>query len=128
VDKGSAKGQLRRRRVVALVAAYAIALSGLIASFGAVRAAAADATGSGNVICHIARLDHPAPTGDSNSDCNSSCCIGCLVLLAAMPPPPAMAIAIERTAGSLLPLPAKPDLPSDPQTRSHQSRAPPQTA
>lgn len=114
------------RRVIALAAAYAIALSGLIASFSAVRAAVADATSSEIVICQPTLLGEKGPTGVP-TDCES-CCVGCLVLLAAVPPPSTMAIAIERTPGTLLPLPAKPKLPSDPQTRSHQSRAPPQKA
>jgi hypothetical protein len=113
------------RRLVALAAAYAIALSGLIASFGAVHAAAAQATASGDVICHTARLDQQAPTGDSNSDCNSSCCIGCLLLMASLPPPPTFGIAIVRTSARLLHKPVNAELPADPLNRSHQSRAPP---
>jgi hypothetical protein len=117
------------RRVIALVAAYAITLAGLVASFGAVRSAAADTTVSGSAICHTARLDHQAPTGgDSNDDCNSSCCIGCLVLLAALPPAPTASVAIEGAPGEILALPTIVRLSSRPQTRSHQSRAPPETA
>lgn len=110
------------RRVVALTAAYAIALSSLIASFSAVRAAVADATSFGTVICQPTLLGHTAPTGVP-IDCDS--CLGCLVLLAAVPPPPTMAVTIEQAPGCLLPLPVKAELPFDPQTRSHQSRAPP---
>jgi hypothetical protein len=110
------------RRVIALVAAYAIALSSLIASFSAVRAAVADATSSGTVICQPTLLGQTVPTG-LPMDCDS--CNGCLVLLAAVPPPPTTAIAIKQAPGVLLPLPAKAELPFDPQTRSHQSRAPP---
>jgi hypothetical protein len=116
------------RRLVALAAAYAIALSGLIVSFGAVRAAAAAATASGDVICHTARLDHPAPAGDNNSDCNGSCCIGCLMLLAAVPPPPTVSITIEQSPSRPIALPAIIDLPSTPYTKTHRSRAPPQSA
>jgi hypothetical protein len=116
------------RRLVALAAAYAIALAGLIVSFGAVRAATAAATGSGSVICHTARLDRSAPAGDSNSDCNNSCCIGCLVLLAAVPPPAMASVAIAQAPGQPMSLPAIIDLPSTPHIKSHRSRAPPQSA
>jgi hypothetical protein len=109
--------------VIALAAAYAIALSSLIASLSAVRAAVIDATSSGIVICQQTALGRKAPTGMPR-DCQS-CCIGCLVFLAAVPPPPTAAITIERTSSRALPLPAKRELPSDPQVRSHQSRAPP---
>jgi hypothetical protein len=113
-------------RVTALAAAYAIALSSLIASLSAVRAAVTDATSSGIVICQPTLLGQTAPTGIPR-DCDS-CCIGCPILLGAVPPAPTMAIAIEQTPGKLLPLVAKRELSSDPQARYHQSRAPPQNA
>jgi hypothetical protein len=112
------------RRVIALTVAYAIALASLIASFSAVRAAVADATSSDIIICQRTSLGQTAP-GSDHGDCSASCCIGCLTLLAAVPPPPTAAIAVEQTQGRLIPLPAKAELPFDPQTRSHQSRAPP---
>jgi hypothetical protein len=106
------------------MAAYAIALSSLIASFSAVRAAVADATSSGHVICQSTLFGHTAPTGIPK-DCDSSCCIGCLALLAALPPPPATSVAVAQRSQRLLSLPVATDLPSDPQTKSHRSRAPP---
>jgi len=125
VHKRFAKRPLLRR-VIALAAAYAIALSSLIASLYAVRAAVVDATSYGIVICQQTHLGETAPSGMPR-DCQS-CCIGCLVLLAAVPPPPTVTIAIERTPGRPLPLPGKHELPFDPQARSHQSRAPPLAA
>jgi hypothetical protein len=113
------------RRVIALTAAYAIALSSLIASFSAVRAAVADATSSDIVICQRTLLGQTAP-GSDHGDCSTSCCLGCLTLLAAVPPPPTTAVALERSPGQLLALPATLDLPFNPQTKSHRSRAPPQ--
>jgi hypothetical protein len=112
------------RRVVALAAAYAIALSSLIASFSAVRAAVADATASDIVICQRTQLGQTAP-GSDHGDCSTSCCLGCLTLPAAVPPPPTTAVALERSPGQLLALPVTLDLPFNPQTKSHRSRAPP---
>jgi hypothetical protein len=112
-------------RVIALAAAYAIALSSLIASFSAVRAAVADATASDIVICQQTLLGKTAP-GSDHGDCSTSCCLGCVTLLAAVPPPPTTAIALERSPGQLLALPVTLDLPFNPQTKSHRSRAPPQ--
>jgi hypothetical protein len=118
---------LALRRVVALAAAYAIALSGLIASFNAVRMAVADASSANVVICERAQLGNPAPDSDLG-DLGKSCCAGCLIQLAAVPPPPTASIAVEQSAGQLLALPVIVDFRSDPKTRSHQSRAPPQSA
>jgi hypothetical protein len=126
VRKGFAKRPLAQR-VIALAAAYAIALSSLIASFSAVRAAVADATASDIVICQRTLLGQTAP-GSDHGDCSASCCLGCLTLLAAVPPPPTTVIALERSPGQLLALPVTLDLPFNPQTKSHRSRAPPQPA
>jgi hypothetical protein len=114
-------------RVVALVAAYAIALSGLIASFNAVRIAVAEANSSNIVICQQAQLGNPAP-GSELGDLGKSCCDGCLIQLAAVPPPPTASIAVEQSEGQVLALPAVVAFRSDPQARSHRSRAPPQSA
>ncbi len=80
-----------RRRIVALAAAYAIALSSLIASFGAASAAADAAAAPNGIICHTLVAGDEAPaSGDTNSKhCIDNCCIGCLMLMAAVPPPPA---------------------------------------
>jgi hypothetical protein len=79
-----------RRRVIALAAAYAIALSSVIASFGAAQAAAEAINQPDGVLCHssTAAAAQPAPRSDeSNSKiCVESCCIGCLALAAAVPP------------------------------------------
>lgn len=112
------------RRVVALAAAYAIALSSLIASFSAVRAAVADATASDIVICQRTQLGQTAP-GSDHGDCSSSCCIGCLMLLAAVPPPPTASVAVAQSAGQPLALPVIIAIAARQQTKSHRSRAPP---
>jgi len=118
--------QRLQRRIIALVAAYAIALTSLFATLSAVRAAVTDATSSGIVICQPTLLGQTAPTGMPR-DCDS-CCIGCATLLAALPPAPTASVAIEQTQGFLLPAPATEKLPFDPQVRSHQSRGPPRAA
>jgi hypothetical protein len=118
---------LLTRRVVALAAAYAIALSGLIASFGAVRLAIAEAGASGIVICELAQFGNPAPGGDLG-DLGKSSCDGCAIQLAAVPPPPAASVAVAPSAGQVLALPRLLDFRSDPATKSHRSRAPPQSA
>jgi hypothetical protein len=117
-----------RRRFVALVAAYAIALSGLLANFTAARAAIADANSPTGIICHTFQTDQQAPAHDQSGDqaCAANCCIGCLMLTAALPPPPATVTgAPEATGGILLSLPAADAVAAVSETKSHRSRAPP---
>jgi hypothetical protein len=118
------------RRLVALAAAYAIALSSLIASFGTARAAAAAVDEPGGIICHSLVTDQQAPAGDQTDRniCSADCCIGCLLLLAALPPPPANAVAVARSAGPAFTARTSRGLAGRPEARSHQSRAPPQAA
>jgi hypothetical protein len=89
-----------RRRIIALAAAYAIALSSLIASFGAARAAADAAAQPGGILCHSPAAGEPAPAPDEGNSkiCVSSCCIGCLMLTMALPPPPVTAVAALQAA------------------------------
>jgi hypothetical protein len=84
-----------RRRIIAFAAAYAIALASLIASFGAARAAAEAINQPDGVICHGSGAERPAPVPDENSGkiCVDSCCIGCLTIVAAVPPPVVTAVA-----------------------------------
>jgi hypothetical protein len=128
VHKYFAKWPLRRR-VVALAAAYAIALSGIIANFGAGHAAAAESgtPAPGIVTCHTEIAGDPSPTDDQDNGkaCADSCCIGCLMLTAALPPPSAKAAARPQSPGQILPLPAVAGFVSAPQSKSNQSRAPP---
>src|ERR1700751_6409798 len=78
-----------RQRIVALTAAYAIALAGLVANFGAARAAADAIAQPDNVICHSVVADQPAPSpdGTGNAICADCCCIGCLTMAKAVAPP-----------------------------------------
>lgn len=115
-----------RRRIIAIAAAYVIAIGGLFASrVGADMAAAA--IGSGTITCHSDAGDAPSPAqNDKNgSACIDSCCHGCAMLMAALPAPPIKAIGAPQSAARLLALPALAVVPAASPTRSHQSRAPP---
>jgi hypothetical protein len=118
-----------RRRIVALAAAYAIALSSLIASFGAASAAAAAAAPNG-VICHTLVAGDEAPSsGDTNTKhCIDNCCIGCLMLMAAVPSPPAKMTGAPLSASQSIAPPGNIVLDGALQTKDHRSRAPPLAA
>ena len=81
--------RLSQRRIIAIAAAYTIALASLIASFGAARAAAEIINQPDGVICHGSGAERPAPVPDENSGkiCVETCCIACLSIAAAMPSP-----------------------------------------
>jgi peptidoglycan/LPS O-acetylase OafA/YrhL len=116
-----------RRRLIALLAVYAIALSGLIASFGGASAAATDlASNSAGILCHSAG-GQTSPTDDQTNSkiCIESCCVGCLMLMATLPPPPASAFAIRQTASKIVHSLAVAALTGTPAAKSHRSRAPP---
>jgi hypothetical protein len=118
--------RLFQKRVIALAAAYTIALSGLIAGFAGAQTAA---TQPGGIICHTDIAGQPAPASDGGTDkiCND-CCAGCLMLTAALPPPPVTGVAISPSVSEhVVPL-AITVLVSSPETKSHRSRAPPLTA
>jgi hypothetical protein len=118
-----------RRRAVALVAAYAIALASLLASFTAARAAA-DVNNTLGVICHTLDAGQTNPVGgqDNGKACAENCCIGCLMLTAALPPPPLKITGAPQTASRPLSPPAIAALTGNTFTKSHRSRAPPLTA
>jgi hypothetical protein len=118
-----------RRRIVALAAAYAIALSSLIASFGAASAAAA-AAAPNDIICHTLVTGDEAPSSsDTNAKhCIDNCCIGCLMLMAAMPPPPAKMTGAPLSASQSIAPPQNIVLVGGLQTKDHRSRAPPLAA
>jgi hypothetical protein len=118
-----------QRRIVALAAAYAIALASLIASFGAASAAAAAAAPSG-IICHTLVTGDEAPaSGDTHTKhCIDNCCIGCLMLLAAVPPPPAKITGAPLSAGQAVAPPRNIVLTGGLETKDHRSRAPPPAA
>jgi len=116
-----------RQRIVALTLAYAVALTAVIGSFGAARAAVAASAAGGIVTCHSEIDGQRTPAGDRQSGtvCDGSCCIGCLMLAMALPPPPAVAAGAVQSPGRALLVPAVAGFARTPQTRSHRSRAPP---
>ena len=118
-----------RRRIVALAAAYAIALASLIASFGAASAAAA-AAGPTGIICHTLIAGDEAPSsGDTNTKhCIDNCCIGCLMLMAAVPPPPAKITGAPLTTSQSIASPQNIVLSGELESKDHRSRAPPPAA
>ena len=117
-----------QRRIVALAAAYTIALASLIASFGAASTAAAAAAPSG-IICHTVVAGDQAPSsGDTNTKhCIDNCCIGCLMLMAAVPPPAKVTGAPLAASQSIAP-PRNIVLVGWLQAKDHRSRAPPLAA
>ena len=118
-----------QRRIVALAAAYAIALASLIASFGAASAAAAAAAPTG-IICHTLVAGDEAPaSGDTNTKhCIDNCCIGCLMLMAAVPAPPAKITGAPLTASQSIAPPQNIVLVGGLESKDHRSRAPPLAA
>jgi hypothetical protein len=117
-----------RRRIIALVAAYAIALSSLIASFGA---AAEAALIPGGIVCHtiVVGEQAPAPPQDNGKICLDCCCgVGCTMTTAALPPPPATAAPLAQASSERITPHALAVLTGAPGTKSHRSRAPPLNA
>jgi hypothetical protein len=121
-----------RRRIVALAAAYAIALSSLIATFASARAAAEAATApDGIIICHtvVAGNETPSPADQTNSrHCVDNCCVGYLMLIATVPPPPAKIARAPLSASQSIAPPQNVVLVGGLETKDHRSRAPPLAA
>jgi hypothetical protein len=124
---GFFRKRLLQKRVVALAAAYAIALAGLLANFGGAQMATAATAQSGGVICHTDLAGNPAPSpdGGTGNTCIDDCCTGCLMLVAALPPPPIAAITLTVSAGERIAPSAVAAFVAGSQSKSHRSRAPP---
>jgi hypothetical protein len=120
--------RLLQKRLIALAAAYAIALSGLITSFGGAQMTAAAGAQPDFVICHSDGGGDPAPDGGQTGGktCLSDCCTGCLIFSVALPQPPTTAIALMASAGERIAQHTIATFIAGPETRFHQSRAPPQ--
>jgi hypothetical protein len=118
-----------RQRIVALAAAYVIALSSLVASFGVARAAAETSGVPGDVICHTLAPDQQAPNSDRGSGkiCEDCCSSGCLMAMAALPPPPANTVMVLHSVPYFVAPPPVIALAGSREVKSHRSRAPPQT-
>ena len=115
-----------QRRITVLAAAYAIALASLIASFVAARAAAEAINQPDGVICHSSGAERPAPVPDESSGkiCVDSCCIGCLSIAAAVPPPVVTA-AVPHSLSQPPALLARFVLAAGTDFNAHRSRGPP---
>ena len=118
-----------RRRITVLAAAYVIALASLIASFVAARAAAEAINQPDGVICHGSGAEQPAPVPDENSGkiCVGSCCIGCLTIVAAVPPPVVTPLVPHSLGQRPAPL-ARFVLAAGTDFNAHRSRGPPSTS
>ncbi len=119
-----------RRRIIALAAAYAVALSSLLASFGAARAAADGTFDPLAAICHHSPTGQSDPLGSrSNGNVCIDCrCVGCLVPLATLPPPPATVAPLPAAIVHRVVPVALLTLSGTRLAKSHRARAPPYAA
>jgi len=115
-----------RQRIVALVAAYAMAFAGLIASFVGAQAAAEAAAQSGVIICHSSLGADSAPASqDSNDNFCVKSCVGCITSLAMAIPPTVSAIRMLQSASKRLDLPVRLGCLDNAKANAHRSRGPP---
>jgi hypothetical protein len=115
-----------RQRVIALVAAYAVALASLIAGFGTAQAAVAAPDAGYGVICHSDGSAGP-PTGsrDSNGAICLKSCIGCISSVATIMPPTVAPPSPPQLAFTRLNLPAPGVRIAEARSKAHRSRGPP---
>jgi len=115
-----------RQRIVALAAACAIVLSGLMTSLATAQAAAEAINQHDSVICHGNGAAQPAPVPDENNGkiCVDSCCIGCLSIAAAVPTPVVTA-AVPHSLSQRLALRTRFVLAAGTDFNAHRSRGPP---
>jgi hypothetical protein len=115
-----------RQRIIALAAAYAIALANLVAGFGAAQAAVAALDGGYGVICHSDGAEGP-PTGsqDNNSAICLKSCIGCISALTTVMPPTIAPPGPPQLAFKQLDLPARSINLAGAKAKAHRSRGPP---
>jgi len=115
-----------RQRIIALVAAYAIAFAGLIASFVVAQAAAETAAQSDVIICHSSLGDEPAPASqDNNGTLCTKSCIGCITSLAMAIPPTVSAARLPQSAMKRLDLLVRLICLDNAKANAHRSRGPP---
>jgi hypothetical protein len=115
-----------RQRVVALAAAYAIALSSLMTSMAAAQAAAEAIKPAEGVLCHSSAAEQPAPRSDDSNGkvCIELCCVGCLVM-AAVVPPQALAVEVPHSLTQRIVTLKRLIVIADAEFNSHRSRGPP---
>jgi hypothetical protein len=115
-----------RRRVIALAAAYAIALSSVITNFSAAQAAAETTNQLDGVLCHSSVAEQPAPRSDESNGkiCVDWCCVGCLTMATAVPSPMPAAALPHSLSQRLTPL-VRVVLAGSTDFNAHRSRGPP---
>ena len=115
-----------RQRIIALAAAYAIALASLAAGFGAAQAAVEELDGGYGVICHSDGAEGP-PTGshDTNGALCLKSCIGCISSLATVIPPTVAPAAPLQLSFKRLDPPARLAVLVGAKAKAHRSRGPP---
>jgi hypothetical protein len=114
-------------RIVVIIAACVVALATTVASFAAARIAAEGIADPLGIICHTEGTGGPSRSGDDGNvvHCINNCSVCCLMAAALPPPPP----VLHRTVLPLavgLPF-AAPVVATHLGSKSHRSRAPPQT-
>jgi hypothetical protein len=115
---------------MALAAAYVIGLTSLVSSLAAARAAAEIVAQPLGILCHgetAERADFPADQ-HKNGLCVDYCCVGCLMPLAALPPPPTIEVPSPIAISQRVALVAPIVLSRASKAKSHRSRAPPSAA
>ncbi len=116
-----------RQRVIALVAAYAIAFAGVVASFAAAQAAAEGAPQPDVMICHSSAGDQQAPASNqTDGKICADCCIGCIASLATIIPPTVAPAGPPQLAFKRLDLPVRSVRLAGAKFNAHRSRGPPQ--
>ena len=115
-----------RQRVIALVAAYAIALASLLAGFGAAQAAVEALDGGYGIICHSDGAEGaPAGSQDRNGAICLKSCIGCIGSLATVMPPTVAPAGPPQLAFKRLDAPAPVVSRAGAKAKAHRSRGPP---
>ncbi len=115
-----------QQRIVALIAAYAIALASLVAGLGA-QAAAQPLDGGVSAICHSEPAEGFPATGphESNGAICLKSCIGCMTAPAMVIPPAFAAAAPQNLSFKRIDLPAFALLRTNARSNAHRSRGPP---
>jgi Protein of unknown function (DUF2946) len=124
VAKTFAKRPLQQR-IIALAAAYAIALASLIASFGAAQMAAEAAAQPDSFICHSSAAERTAPASDESGKICLDCCIGCMTSVPAAVPPATSVVIVRQVSIARLEPIAHRALIVNAASSAHRSRGPP---
>jgi hypothetical protein len=115
-----------RQRIIALVAAYAIALASLAAGLGAAQAAVEALDGGYGVICHSDGAEgSPSGSHDGNGAICLKSCIGCISALVTVIPATVATAGPPHLSFKRLDLPAPLTILAGAKANAHRSRGPP---